>query len=172
MELLEGLKEGDLDAFETLFRQFQGDVYGWIMQVVRDRAIAEDLTIETFWRIYRARERFDTEGAFGAWARRVATNVAIDHIRSARNMEQLPEQLPSKETPDPAIQREIREKVERAFLRLSPKLRVAAILALVEERPYEEIASALGKPVGVIRTRVFRAVRQLRKQLERMGVTP
>jgi len=172
MELLEGLKEGDLDAFETLFRQFQGDVYGWIMQVVRDRAIAEDLTIETFWRIYRARERFDTEGAFGAWARRVATNVAIDHIRSARNMERLPEQLPSKETPDPAIQREIREKVERAFLRLSPKLRVAAILALVEERPYEEIASALGKPVGVIRTRVFRAVRQLRKQLERMGVTP
>jgi len=98
--------------------------------------------------------------------------VAIDHIRSARNMEQLPEQLPSKETPDPAIQREIREKVERAFLRLPPKLRVAAILALVEERPYEEIASALGKPVGVIRTRVFRAVRQLRKQLERMGVTP
>jgi len=172
MELLEGLKEGDLDAFETLFRQFQGDVYGWIMQVVRDGGIAEDLTIETFWRIYRARERFDTEGAFGAWARRVATNVAIDHIRSARNMERLPEQLPSKETPDPAIQREIREKVERAFLRLSPKLRVAAILALVEERPYEEIASALGKPVGVIRTRVFRAVRQLRKQLERMGVTP
>jgi len=172
MELLEGLKEGDLDAFETLFRQFQGDVYGWIMQVVRDRGIAEDLTIETFWRIYRARERFDTEGAFGAWARRVATNVAIDHIRSARNMERLPEQLPSKETPDPAIQREIREKVERAFLRLSPKLRVAAILALVEERPYEEIASALGKPVGVIRTRVFRAVRQLRNQLERMGVTP
>ena len=172
MELLERFKEGDLDAFETLFRQFQGDVYGWIMQVVRDRGIAEDLTIETFWRIYRARERFDTEGAFGAWARRVATNVAIDHIRSARNMERLPEQLPSKETPDPAIQREIREKVERAFLRLSPKLRVAAILALVEERPYEEIASALGKPVGVIRTRVFRAVRQLRKQLERMGVTP
>jgi len=172
MELLERFKEGYLDAFETLFRQFQGDVYGWIMQVVRDRGIAEDLTIETFWRIYRARERFDTEGAFGAWARRVATNVAIDHIRSARNMERLPEQLPSKETPDPAIQREIREKVERAFLRLSPKLRVAAILALVEERPYEEIASALGKPVGVIRTRVFRAVRQLRKQLERMGVTP
>ena len=172
MELLERFKEGDLDAFETLFRQFQGDVYGWIMQVVRDRGIAEDLTIETFWRIYRARERFDTEGAFGAWARRVATHVAIDHIRSARNMEQLPEQLPSKKTPDPAIQREIREKVERAFLRLSPKLRVAVILALVEERPYEEIASALGKPVGVIRTRAFRAVRQLRKQLERMGVTP
>jgi len=66
MELLERLKEGGLDAFETLFRQFQGDVYGWIMQVVRDRGIAEDLTIETFWRIYRARERFDTEGAVGA----------------------------------------------------------------------------------------------------------
>ncbi len=55
MELLERFALGDLEAFETLFRQFQGEVYGWIVRVVRDPGIAEDLTVETFWRIYRAR---------------------------------------------------------------------------------------------------------------------
>ena len=61
--------------------------------------------------------------------------------------------------------------IESAFRRLPPKLQAAATLALIEERSYEEIAVALGKPIGTIRTRVFRAIRLLWKQLERMGVT-
>src|SRR2546428_6331819 len=57
MELLERFAQGELEAFETLFRQFQGQVYGWILRIVRDTGAAEDLTVETFWRIYRARAR-------------------------------------------------------------------------------------------------------------------
>jgi hypothetical protein len=53
VELLEQFTRGDSEAFETLFRQFQGEVYGWIVRVVRDPGAAEDLTVETFWRIYR-----------------------------------------------------------------------------------------------------------------------
>lgn len=172
MELLKRFKAGDIDAFETLFRQFQADVYAWIVQIVRDRGIAEDLTIETFWRIYKARARFDTEAAFGAWARRIATNLAIDHIRARRAEQELPEQLPAAEAPDSSLRREARQMIKKAFRRLPPKLQATATLALVEERSYEEIAAALGKPVGTIRTRVFRAVRILRKHLERMGMKP
>jgi hypothetical protein len=58
MELLKRFKQGEVDAFETLFRQFQAEVFGWIAQIVQDPGIAEDLTIETFWRIHKARERF------------------------------------------------------------------------------------------------------------------
>ena len=170
MELLERFKSGDVEAFETLFRQFQADVYRWIVLIVRDRGIAEDLTIETFWRIHKARRRFDTEKSFGAWARRIATNLAIDHVRSRRAEEELPDGLPAAEERDPVRSREIRNKVERAFRRLPPKLQATATLALIEDRPYEEIAQALGKPVGAIRTRVFRAIRQLRKELKLMGI--
>jgi RNA polymerase sigma-70 factor (ECF subfamily) len=170
MELLKRFKSGDVEAFETLFRQFQADVYRWIVLIVRDRGIAEDLTIETFWRIHKARRRFDTEKSFGAWARRIATNLAIDHVRSRRAEEELPDGLPAAEERDPVCSREIRNKVERAFRRLPPKLQAAATLALIEDRPYEEIAQALGKPVGAIRTRVFRAIRQLRKELKLMGI--
>ncbi|HEY6249368.1 MAG TPA: sigma-70 family RNA polymerase sigma factor [Candidatus Angelobacter sp.] len=82
MSLLERFATGDLDAFETLFRQFQGRVYGWIVRIVRDPGIAEDLTVETFWRIYRARSRFDVQADFGAWAYRIATNLALSYLRS------------------------------------------------------------------------------------------
>jgi RNA polymerase sigma-70 factor (ECF subfamily) len=69
MDVLEQFAHGDLDAFETLFRQHQGEVYGWIVRIVRDRGIAEDLTLETFWRVYRSRARFDPGRSFGAWVR-------------------------------------------------------------------------------------------------------
>src|SRR5215467_10260660 len=133
MELLKRFKQGDVDAFEALFRQFQAEVYGWIMQIVRDPGIAEDLTIETFWRIHKARARFDTEASFAAWARRIARNLAIDHIRSRRQEQELSEQTLSAETPDSALRRETQEELVRAFLQLPPKLRVAATLALVDE---------------------------------------
>src|SRR5579863_6354479 len=168
MELLKRFRQGDVDAFEALFRQFQGDVYGWIVRIVRDPGIAEDLTLETFWRIYRARARFDSDAPFGAWARRIATNLAIDHLRHKRPELELPEQVPHPHTPDPVLRHERRGQIADAFRRLPVKLRVAATLALIEERPYPEIAAALGKPVGTVRVSVFRAVRILRKRLNRM----
>ena len=85
MELLERFAGGDPEAFETLFREYQGAVFGWILRIVRDRATAEDLTVETFWRMYRARARFDAKtGNCAGWLRRIATNVAIDSLRCAR----------------------------------------------------------------------------------------
>lgn len=171
MELLKRFKAGDVQAFETLFRQFQAEVYRWIMQIVRDQGIAEDLTIETFWRVYKSRQHFNPEKSFGAWARRIATNLAIDHIRSRRAEQKLQDHLAAAEKTDAVFSQDIRKKIESAFRRLPPKLQATATLALIEDMSYEEIARALGKPVGAIRTRVFRALRQLRKELELMGIS-
>jgi len=124
--VLERFAQGDLDAFETLFRQFQGAVYGWIVRIVRDSGVAEDLTVKTFWRIYRAHARFDPAGNFGAWSRRVATNVAFDHLKTARREVELPEDLAQEAQPDPAVRRDTNERIERAFRRLPTKLQVAA----------------------------------------------
>src|SRR5216684_2915946 len=115
MELLKRFAQGDLEAFEALFRQFQGKVYGWIIRIVRDRGIAEDLTVETFWRIYRAHARFAPEGNFRAWARRIATNAALDHLKTARREVALPEDLASAAVADPAVRRETRDRIKQAF---------------------------------------------------------
>jgi RNA polymerase sigma factor (sigma-70 family) len=172
MGLLKRFVEGDVEAFETLFRQFQAEVYGWIVRIVRDPGTAEDLTVETFWRIYRTRTRFDPEAAFGAWARRIATNLAIDHVRSRRPEQAFSDLCRPAKMRDSAMESEMREHLAKAFRRLPVKLQVPATLALIEERPYQEIAEVLGKPVGTIRTRVFRAIRILRKHLDRAGVRP
>jgi RNA polymerase sigma-70 factor, ECF subfamily len=171
-ELLDRFTRGDLEAFETLFRQFQGPVFGWIVRIVRDRGAAEDLTVETFWRIHRVHARFDARSPFGAWARRIATNAALDHLRKARPEVELPRDLTSGPPEDSGMRRETRDVIERAFGRLPAKLRATAALALIEERPYREIADALGTSEGTVKSRVFRAVRLLRKSLARMGIEP
>ena len=171
-ELLRQFAHGDLEAFERLFRQFQGEVYRWIVRIVRDPSIAEDLTIETFWRIHRAHARFDPARSFGAWARRIATNVALDYLKKSRPEIALPEDLSAASLPDPGVQKDVRERVAAAFGQLPAKLRVAATLALIEEEPYQDIADALGISVGAVKLRVFRAVRFLRKRLKELGVEP
>ena len=103
MELLKRFRQGDPEAFEALFRQFQVEVYGWIIRIVRDPSAAEDLTVETFWRIHRARGRFDPDASFGAWARRIATNLAIDHLRQTRQEVALPDDLAQPASTDPLV---------------------------------------------------------------------
>ena len=76
--------------------------------------------------------------------------------------------MPSASVPDRAL----KDSIARAFRRLPPKLQIVAILALVEQQPYAEIADALELPVGTIKSRVFRATRLLRKELARLGITP
>jgi RNA polymerase sigma-70 factor, ECF subfamily len=171
-DLLQQFVQGDLGAFETLFRQYQSEVYRWVVRIVRDPGAAEDLTVETFWRIYRAHARFRPNGNFAAWTRRIATNAALDHLKTVRPDTVLPEESAGPESPNPGIQRDIRERTARAFSRLPPKLRMAATLALIEEQPYKEIADALGISVGAVKLRVFRALRLLRKNLRQLGVQP
>jgi RNA polymerase sigma factor (sigma-70 family) len=186
-EVLQQFARGDLDAFEALFRQHQAEVYRWIVRIVRDPATAEDLTVETFWRIHRAHARFDPARSFEAWARRIASNAALDYLKSgylkstthafAKNAQAWDtadpvEDLPQTALPDPGITQEIRTKTAQAFRQLPPKLQVAATLALIEEQPYKEIAEGLGISAGAVKLRVFRALRLLRKKLKQQGIEP
>src|SRR5215472_6038116 len=171
MELLERFAAGDLEAFEALFRQHQNEVYRWTVRIVRDTGAAEDLTVETFWRIYRARQRFDpAAGSFRGWARRIATNAALDHLRHAPKETALAEDYPSAPPSDPPVRGELREHLRRAFLELPAKYRMVATLALIEDEPYDKIAAAVGISAALVKVRVFRAVRRLRKKLSSWGV--
>jgi RNA polymerase sigma-70 factor (ECF subfamily) len=125
---LERFTRGDIQAFEALFRDYQGEVYGWIIRIVHDSGAAEDLTIETFWRIYRARARFDPCRPFGAWARRIATNLALEHLSRRHPEKSLDSgsfiRTPGPGTPDPAIAADVCAQVLAAFDELPAKLRL------------------------------------------------
>src|SRR5882672_30691 len=166
-DVLRQFCHGDIDAFDALSRSHQGEVYGWIVHIVRDPSAVEDLTVETFWRIHRAHARFDPTRNFGPWARRIATNAALDYLKTVRTESELPGDLQSPSSPDPGISEEVRRKTAQAFGRLPPKLRIAATLALIEEQPHKDIAEALGISTSAVKVRVFRAVRFLRDELKR-----
>jgi RNA polymerase sigma-70 factor (ECF subfamily) len=170
MNLLERFAAGDLDAFESLFRQHQREVYRWIVRIVRDPALAEELTVETFWRMHKAHATFRADGNCSAWLRRIATNLALDHLRLRRLYVELPDEIPAEQKPDSAVQQQTRFAIRKAFAELPPRLRVVAQLGLVEEETYPEIAEALGISAGAVKLRMFRAVRLLRKKLQRAGV--
>lgn len=169
-------QQGDLDAFESLFRAHQPTVYRWILRIVRNPSAAEDLTVETFWRIHRAHDRFQASRAFEPWARRIATRAALDWLRAQRPEVELPDDavsgLPAAPVADPGIAAEIRAKTAQAFARLPPRLRIAAVLSVIEQQPHKDVAAALGISVTAAKLRVFRALRLLRKDLESQGITP
>jgi RNA polymerase sigma-70 factor (ECF subfamily) len=175
-DLLISFRQGDPDAFEAIFRLHQRSVYGWILRIVRNVPAAEDLTVDTFWRIYQARGRFDPAREFGPWARRIATHAALDWLRARRPESELTDEVMAVQAApfagDPGVAAEIRLKTKQAFSRLPPRLRVAAILSIVEEQSHKDVAEALGVSVAAVKLRVFRALRLLRKDLERQGITP
>jgi RNA polymerase sigma factor (sigma-70 family) len=175
-DVLDRFRQGDVDAFEAIFRAHQGEVYRWILRIVRNAATAEELTVETFWRVYRAHARFDPARGFAPWARRIATHAALDWLHTQRNEPETAgeriDEFPAAAGADPAVSAETREKIAQAFARLPPKLRVAAVLAVVEESPRKEVAEALGISVAAVKVRVFRALRLLRKDLEEQGIKP
>lgn len=168
-DLFERFVKGDQDAFESLFRQFEREVFGWILRIVRDPSAAEDVLVESFWRAYRGRARFDSSRSFGAWMRRIATNAALDQLQLARRDADRRRQGGSTPAPTPASD-SLRESIQIAFRRLPAKLQIVATLALIEEQPYAEIAEALDLPIGTVKSRVFRATRALREELARQGI--
>jgi RNA polymerase sigma-70 factor (ECF subfamily) len=178
-DVLNQFKLGDTDAFESLFRQHQRTVYGWTLRITRDPAAAEELTVESFWRMYRAHARFDPAQEFEGWARRIATRAALDWLRAkrARRTEnelstEVCAEVAAPAEADAAVTAEIRRNTALAFERLPPKLRMAATLAVIEEQPQKDVAAALGISVTAVKVRVFRALRLLRKDLQRQGITP
>jgi RNA polymerase sigma factor (sigma-70 family) len=174
--VLEEFRSGDSatseGAFETLFRLHQHAVYGWILRMVRNPAVAEDLTVETFWRIHRAHARIDPTRGFEGWARTIATRAALDWMRVQPREIELPVDVAAPAQGDPGVAEEIRRATALAFGRLPPKLRATAVLAVVEELPHKEVAAALGISIAAVKVRVFRALRLLRRDLERQGITP
>lgn len=167
-------RQGDVDAFETLFGLHQRSVFAWVLRIVRDRSAAEDVTIEAFWRMHQAHARFDPMRGFEPWARRIATHSAYDWLRKQKPEYLLPpevlERTAAPAASDVAVAAEIRRKTLLAFARLPAKLRIAALLAIVEERPHKEVAEALGITVTAVKLRVFRALRLLRKDLREMEI--
>src|SRR2546430_4320767 len=127
-EVLRRFVQGDRDAFEALFRQFQAEVFRWAVRIVRDPGIAEDVVVEAFWKAYRGRARFDWSRSFGAWMRRITTNVARDHLRAAGQAEFQRWTDEAQTAAAPVPDHAVKKAIALAFRALPAKLQIVATL--------------------------------------------
>jgi RNA polymerase sigma-70 factor, ECF subfamily len=145
---------GDLAAFEWLVRCYQAHVWRFLRHLLGDGALAEDVTQETFLRIYQHLPTFAWRSKFSTWVFRVARNAGIDALRSRRRNDHLLHVLPQPQ-PEPAP--DARAEALAAVAALSPKLREALLLVEVFGFTYREAAQVLRVPDGTVKSRVFQA---------------
>src|SRR5277367_3243766 len=154
---------GDRAAFETLVRQRQSPLRGFLRRLARgDHALADDLAQETFFEAWRKIEQFRGEGTFASWLARIAFRRYLMWARQ-RKLEPLDEKA---DIPDAAPTPDQRLDLERAMARLSLPERAALTLCYAQEYTQEEAADILNLPLGTLKSHVARGREKLRKLLE------
>ncbi len=168
-ELVTKLKAGDFDAFEELLLKYEKPIFNYAYRLTYKKADAEDLTQETFLRLYDKRKTLDPEKGAKNWLYAVATNIAYDLFRKRKRANELP--LEGNEEAETIADREAYHHIERAkdieaaIDRLKPKYKSALVLFYKEDFSYEEIAASMEIPVNTVKTYIRRGKEALKELL-------
>ncbi|MEK9802186.1 MAG: RNA polymerase sigma factor RpoE [Curvibacter sp.] len=166
---------GDDRAYELLVLKYQRRIQRLIARMVRDVDLVEDIAQESFIRAYRALHQFRGDAQFYTWLYRIAVNTAKKTLLDLKHDPLVPEaalrsdgeddetfrpgnEPMAEETPESLLAaREIAATVQAALEALPEDLRQAVTLREIEGLSYEDIAVAMGCPIGTVRSRIFRA---------------
>jgi RNA polymerase sigma-70 factor (ECF subfamily) len=164
--------KGKVEAFSTLYDLYVENIYRFIYFKVNS-AEAEDLTEIVFIKVWENRAKFDpSKSSISSWIYTIARNTVIDHYRVLKHTEELSDNFIDSESNNP--QRLVEEKivslkVRSAINKLPENYRDILLLRFIEDFSYSEIAKILGKSEGSIRILQFRAIKELKKVLQKMG---
>ena len=187
-ELIALARTGSEKAYRELLDRYQRPVFSLVYRMVRDRELAEDLTQETFVKVFNHLDRFNPKYKFSSWIFKIASNLAIDtlrkrepntvsldgsrHAQTADEIESSRITVESKdENPEEFLEaKELGQEIERAISKLRPEYRTAILLRHVEGRAYEEIAEIMSLPLGTVKTFIHRARGELRETLAHLRI--
>jgi RNA polymerase sigma-70 factor (ECF subfamily) len=179
-ELVGAAREGDLTAFETLVSRKTPAVIGVARRIVGNAEDARDVAQMVFLRVWEQLSRYDEKWSFNTWIYRIATNLSIDFLRSARSRERAHgatlhlvrqrEESTAFETTRAAEDRELSRLFERISHRLSEKQKAVFVLREMQDCDTREIAEILECGESTVRNHLFNARRILRREIERLGL--
>lgn len=171
------LRGGDVDAVATVMERYQHRLYRYLLRLLREPATAEDLFQQTWVKVMERIRSFDPSHSFEGWLFAMARNLAIDYLRRYRP-ESIDEPLPSGDSRAEQIPsggqnalalllaEERSAELARAMTDLPLVFREVLTLRFEEEMKLEAIAAVLDLPLGTVKTRLHRALKQLRRTLE------
>jgi len=172
------VQAGDKDSFSMLVERYSHSVFRLAYRMTGNEQDAEEVVQESFLRSYRQLDTFEARASFGTWIYRIASNYALDLMRSrrrdtqwiARADEDVEDAMARIPAADPAVDRvawsaELRDRIEAALTLLSEQERAAFVLRHYEGHSIEEIGQALGLNGNATKNSIFRAVQKLRRAL-------
>ncbi|PWU24528.1 MAG: RNA polymerase subunit sigma-24 [Candidatus Rokuibacteriota bacterium] len=173
--ILRRAQRGDERAFSIIVRSYEGPVFNYVLRLVGDRVLAEDLTQEIFLRVFQGLPRFSLRCQFTTWLFQVAKNRVLDELRAnerrPRSFLAL-EDLPPLEVLDAPLERvETIEAVWRAVEHLPVDLKMALLLRDVVGLSYAEIADSLEITLATVKWRIYKAREEVQLALAREGIT-
>lgn len=184
--LVEGLRAGEQEAYETLLARYQQPVFNLVYRLLEDSAEASDVVQEVFLKVFRHIGSFRSQSSLKTWIYRIAVNEAHNHRRWFSRHSKHEVGLDQEEgdsgrsyrnvLPDPglspyehALGAETRTLIEEALSKINTVFREAVVLRDIEDLSYEEIAEILNVSLGTVKSRILRGREALRRQLlERM----
>ena len=163
-------RDGDVRAYEVIYRRTTGRVYAVCLRMVGDRQEAEELTQDVFVRAWEKLDSFRGDSRFTTWLHRLTVNLVLQHRRTrgrrwAREQGTAdPAQFGTHAPPETPGKR---IDLERAIRALPPKAQEVLILRDIEGFKYREVADMTGTAVGTVKAQVHRARKLVQEALER-----
>ncbi len=183
-QLFQLYTNGDEEGFQLLMRRYEPRIQGFLRKRLNDEERVEDLTQDTFLRIHRARDSYDPGRKFSTWIHTIANNLLKNEFRNrSRRRETVFSELRPETTPAGGVSRpvefqaggadpeqetyrsELRVAIDIAIEQMDEHHRIPFVMREVEDLSYEEIAEAIGIPVGTVKSRLNRARNSFRSLL-------
>jgi RNA polymerase sigma-70 factor, ECF subfamily len=174
IQILEKAKNGSLSAFEQILFYYEKNIFNYLYKLTNHRQTAEDLTQETFIKLYKNLPKINLEENFKAWVYKIATNTARDYWRKQKGQKELfvesPEDFETIGAEDAYYELELEEnskEIETALSQLKPEYKTVLLLYYAKELSYAEVAENLNIPINTIKTYLHRAKKALKENLNK-----
>ena len=173
--VLRKAQRGDERAFTLIVRAYETPVYNYVLRLVGDRTLAEDLTQEVFLRVFQGLPKFSLRSKFTTWLFQVTKNRVLDELRANERRPRLSvalEDVPPLEVVDAPFERvEAMDAVWRSVADLTPDLKMALLLRDIVGLSYTEIADSLEITLATVKWRIYKAREEVQLALAREGIT-
>jgi len=168
-DLMLDVRNGAGETLGVLFDRYHTPLYNFYSKLTGDRTLSEDLVQEVFLRILKYRQSYQPGTPFRAWIYQIARNARVDHYRKTpKHITFEPEMAPAVMPKDSAQHSEESELLHRAMMQMPEEKREILILSRFQELRYDEIARLLGCELGTVKTRIHRAIQELRQTFRQL----
>ena len=173
--LLRGIADGNRNAMHTLYSRHNVRVYRFILRIVRDGTMAEDLVSQVFLDVWRTARQFEGRSQVSTWLLSIARFKALTSLRQRRfediDQDDVREIADEADTPEVSLERATTSEILRACVaKLSPAHREIINLVYYHEKSVEEVGEIIGIPQSTVKTRMFYARKQLADLLRCAGI--